>query len=397
MTNADCLQELLRAYTSTLLEYNLPGQEPAPLRPCANPARTAFLERCKRLAVGSKAEVLVLLGLADGELALRLHETSPHSQLLILEPQPQRLRELVRSNHPAARLTVIADSSIRALWLLGKAAIRGKPFITCLNPELPAAETEQAKTLQRLLIYAPEQSVQKTTAIPSLSLYLISHPDEPGLEDFFSQLPDWLAEVVIVWDSPQVPEAAQSRAASCPAPVRHAARPLGGDFAAQRNHALSLCTGDWIITLDADERLEQDSWQFLQREITAPRSRAYLLPRLTLYPDFNHFRVGYGLWPDPQLRLFCNTPGLKYIYPVHEILSGFAADPALLPHCPIIHHSYVAKDRVELRQRLEVFNQAAGHAAHVLSEDYPHLPLNWHHDWLAQIKNLSCLPLLAKA
>ena len=401
------LFEFLAAYTDQVLAFNLAGPKPPALKPVSDAERAAFIARTARLAAGSGAQSLVLVGLGSGEIAAQLKAALPHTEFLICEPSPQRARDalaqgqfLNASQAPLAPL--LADASPRALWLLARGILAGKKFITCLNPELPEAETAPGRTLQRLLEFHPQEAPAKAQQDPpelpgqTLSLYAIVHPEEPDLAEFLARLPPWLAEVVLLWDAAAPPDAARVLGDACPAPVRHAARPLAGDFAAQRNYALSLCASAWIISLDADERLSPQAWEALRAEITAPRARAYLLPRLTLYPDDRHFRMGYGLWPDPQLRLFARDAAASYINPVHEILTGFAGNPALLPHCSIIHLSYVLKDRATLAERLAVFDQALGRETHRLNETFPHLPLTWHEAWLRHIHDLDFLPLLLK-
>jgi len=43
--------------------------------------------------------------------------------------------------------------------------------------------------------------------------------------------------------------------------------PWVDDFAAARNHALSKCTGDWVISIDADEELEPGGIEKIRKEI----------------------------------------------------------------------------------------------------------------------------------
>jgi glycosyltransferase involved in cell wall biosynthesis len=116
-------------------------------------------------------------------------------------------------------------------------------------------------------------------------------------------------------------------------------------FAGQKNSAIDHATGDWILSLDADEELSPE----LAREIQAllagdPPFAAYRIPRL------NHFlgrplRHG-GYWPDPKLRLFRCGAARFADRPVHETLhfngpSG-QAEGSLRGH--LIHHCYPTLD-----------------------------------------------------
>ncbi len=79
-------------------------------------------------------------------------------------------------------------------------------------------------------------------------------------------------------------------------------RPWAG-FAAQKNFALGLATGDWLLSLDADEEVSAE----LRDEIHALlRGHAtcdgYAVPRRNIFHD-RWIRHG-GLYPDWQIRLF---------------------------------------------------------------------------------------------
>jgi glycosyltransferase involved in cell wall biosynthesis len=74
-------------------------------------------------------------------------------------------------------------------------------------------------------------------------------------------------------------------------------------YAAQKNFALDQCRSDWILSLDADERVPPE----LQAEITAllagmPAEAGFRLARRNLFQGA-WMRHG-GLYPDYQLRLF---------------------------------------------------------------------------------------------
>lgn len=388
--------ELLTAYTNEVLAFSLSGANLPELNNCPGRTRAEFISRTARLAQSGAAKAVVLIGVGRGEMAADLQAALPENELLLCEPTPQRLRD---AQSQGLLLTapplILADASVRALWFLACGRLAGKKFITCINPELQGAEAEQARTLQRLLHFNPQPECPPPSG-QELTLYAIAHPEEPDLTAFLAHIPDWPNEVLLLWDAPAVPDKAHALGASCRAPLRHAARPLQNDFAAQRNYALSLCATPWVLSLDIDERLPPEAWERIKSELAAPRAAAYLLPRLTLYPDEQSFRMGYGLWPDPQLRLFRRDARLNYIKPVHEILTGFSGCPALLPHCSIIHLSYALKNRAALAERLAVFNRAAGRDVHRLNETFPHLPLAWYTAWREQIRNLDFLPLLLK-
>ncbi len=223
-------------------------------------------------------------------------------------------------------------------------------------------------------LQACETKVDLNSSGTKLSILAIFHPDETHVDEFCAEIPAAAKELIIVWDS----NTAVSKNLNCACPVIQKHRPLTGDFAAQRNYALAFCTAPWVLALDADERLPPKSWQQVLEITNQNEIEACFLPRLTLYPNELHFRAGFGLWPDPQLRLFKKTAQTQFNRPIHEVLQGVEGSQALLLHAPILHYSYILKNRELLQQRLAVFNQAAGREAHRLNQEYPCLPMAWH-------------------
>jgi len=80
-------------------------------------------------------------------------------------------------------------------------------------------------------------------------------------------------------------------------------RPWSG-FGAQKNHALSLASLPWVLSIDADERVTPELAQEIQAFVNRDGD-GYLaanLPRLSRYcgRDIHHS----GWWPDPVCRVF---------------------------------------------------------------------------------------------
>jgi hypothetical protein len=212
--------------------------------------------------------------------------------------------------------------------------------------------------------------------LPRLSAAAILTPAEPDLPAFFRQFPPWLTELVLVWDAPALPDQLLPKGflQELPFPVRQLARPLGADFSAQRNAMLAACKGDWVLYLDADERLSPEDWAKVPG-LCALDATGWHLPRVTFYPTVNNALIGFGLWPDIQLRLFRSRAGLTFVNPVHERLVGLSGQQGLALGVEIEHLSRLRKNEAQLRAKLEVFDAAgAGHVRHALSAAYPSGP-----------------------
>ena len=108
-------------------------------------------------------------------------------------------------------------------------------------------------------------------------------------------------------------------------------------FAAQKNSAIAHTTGDWILSLDADEEVSPELTLEIRSLLDGePAFSAYRIPRL------NHFlgeplRHG-GYWPDPKLRLFRRGTARFAERPVHETMQADGPVGRLEGH--LIHRCY---------------------------------------------------------
>lgn len=108
-------------------------------------------------------------------------------------------------------------------------------------------------------------------------------------------------------------------------------------FGAQKNFAISRATGDWVLSLDADEEVSAGLAAEIQALLAGdPPLSAYRIPRL------NHFlgrRLRHGgYWPDPKLRLFRRGAARFEDRPVHETMQS--TGPAGTLKNPLLHHCY---------------------------------------------------------
>jgi tetratricopeptide (TPR) repeat protein len=106
------------------------------------------------------------------------------------------------------------------------------------------------------------------------------------------------------------------------------------DFAAARNYALSLVSGDWVLTLDADEELTVHSPEFRSLLTSPDAPLAYGLKRTDLHEVGD---ISGGL----HLRLYQNSAELRYGNRYHEQLQHIDGSPlnlGTLNEIEILHH-----------------------------------------------------------
>ncbi|MCJ2059043.1 hypothetical protein MKL09_21190 [Methylobacterium sp. J-048] len=124
----------------------------------------------------------------------------------------------------------------------------------------------------------------------------------------------WTADVVILLDAPASPARAVAVPGFAPGTVRVAARPLAGDFAAQRNALQDLARAPWMLQLDADEALDPATGARLPALAVLAEAGDVVSVGL---PRCNHVDgILSDVYPDVQYRL--NRTTVRYAGRVHE-------------------------------------------------------------------------------
>jgi glycosyltransferase involved in cell wall biosynthesis len=116
-------------------------------------------------------------------------------------------------------------------------------------------------------------------------------------------------------------------------------------FAAQKNSAIDHSTGDWILSLDADEEISTELAREIQKLLAPlgssdPPFAAYRIPRLNYFLGAPLRHGGY--WPDPKLRLFRRGAARFADRPVHEALHSDGPAGQLKGY--LIHRCYPTLD-----------------------------------------------------
>jgi hypothetical protein len=148
-----------------------------------------------------------------------------------------------------------------------------------------------------------------------VSLGLLCRPSE--VDAVLVGLPaqaGWTDDVTILLDSDITPPGAVSVAGFPAGAVRLAARPLEGDFAAQRNALQALARHAWMLQLDADETLDPATGRVLPALVALAEAGTVRSIGLARFNRVDG--VLSDVYPDVQYRL--NRSDVRYAGRVHE-------------------------------------------------------------------------------
>lgn len=146
--------------------------------------------------------------------------------------------------------------------------------------------------------------------MPTLSLCMIIKDEEAYLEGCLQSVQGLVDEIVIVDTG--------STDGSLEIAERFGAQvlafPWTGNFAAARNVSLQAATGDWVLVLDADERLDADSRERLRELLARPEAAGFSL----ICENRVGSRAASTCQLAPVFRLFRNHLGIHFEGMIHE-------------------------------------------------------------------------------
>jgi len=168
-------------------------------------------------------------------------------------------------------------------------------------------------------------------SLASLSVTVITHNEAHNMEACLRSVS--FADQVVVLDSGSTDDTVRI-ARSLGAEV--SLSPDWQGFGIQKNRALALATSDWVLSLDADERVTPE----LQLEILAclrtPAFDVYSFPRLSSY--CGQYMRHSGWYPDRVTRLFRRTAARFSDDLVHEKILTDRPTGLLRSH--LLHESF---------------------------------------------------------
>ena len=107
-------------------------------------------------------------------------------------------------------------------------------------------------------------------------------------------------------------------------------------FGPQKNRALDLATGEWVLSIDADERVTPELKQEILQVLEQPQADSYQIARLSNY--CGRWIRHSGWWPDHVLRLFKRGTARFTDAAVHESVQTSSRVETLASH--FLHYPY---------------------------------------------------------
>ena len=131
------------------------------------------------------------------------------------------------------------------------------------------------------------------------------------------------------------------------------------DFAAARNESLLRCTAEWVLILDADERLAAGQEEALRKCLDDSTASAYTL----LVRSTATMPTGSSVQVMPYARLFRNDPRFRFEGTIHEQIS-----PSIERAGGRIRASAIVIEHLGYGQGVDVLRQKAGRNLPLLHE-----------------------------
>ena len=124
-------------------------------------------------------------------------------------------------------------------------------------------------------------------------------------------------------------------------------------FGPQKNRALNYATGDWVLSLDADERVTPELRAEIEAVLAAPQAEGYWIARRSSF--CGRFMRHSGWYPDHVLRLFRRDAGRFSDALVHEAVQLKGRTAHLRQ--ALLHYPY--RDLRDVLAKLDSYSTAA--------------------------------------
>ncbi|PWB68128.1 hypothetical protein C3F09_12250 [candidate division GN15 bacterium] len=191
------------------------------------------------------------------------------------------------------------------------------PYLSLSRCQVKTGNVEAAHhTLSRGIAACAEKAELKMLSSwyqtrPSISACMIVKDEEELLPECLDSIRDWVDEIIVVdtGSGDRTVEIAKSFGAQ----VYHHA--WEGDFSKSRNYSLQYATKEWILIIDADERIAVEDVPEIRRVLSDPQQTVVSVNVLNKYEHNRNLTVFL-----PSVRFFKRELGLRYGGIVHNQL-----------------------------------------------------------------------------
>ena len=139
-------------------------------------------------------------------------------------------------------------------------------------------------------------------------------------------------------------------------------RALNKDFASQKNYLTSMCSGDYIVNIDADEIPHDVFLNQIKQVIEINEVDLIWVPRVNTVDGITDEHIakwgwnvnekGWVNYPDYQARVYKNCDYISWIKPVHEHITGAKTYSHLPPHEEL---SFYHKKKIDKQEKQNEF------------------------------------------
>ena len=193
-----------------------------------------------------------------------------------------------------------------------------------------------------------------TPSVPKLSVTVITKNEADHITAALASV-RWADEIVVVDSESTDHTVALARQVT----DRVVVRPWAG-YVAQKNFAAALASNDWILSLDADERITPALAEEIRATLASPAHQAYRMPRVTWH--LGRWIRTTDWYPDDQLRLYDRRHAKWTGQYVHEAVTVEGTVGRL--HGEIQHFAYG-----NISEHLETIDRYTTYAARQMNEN----------------------------
>ena len=169
------------------------------------------------------------------------------------------------------------------------------------------------------------------------------HVEIQRLVSFLLQNKRSVDEIVVLFDSTNGTQSVEDylRAKSVNCEINWFPYEFDGDFAKMKNHLNSMCNGDYIFQIDADEMMGLHLMELVPQIVSINKHvDLFRVPRINKVDGLTKEHIqkwGWAVddrgrvnWPDPQWRIYRNEDHIKWEGNVHERIVGHS-NHSILP------------------------------------------------------------------